>query len=152
MTSNENLDPSLGGDDASSADIEPYDQSPADAVRPVGTQGLAAWIGRDVFDVDGESLGSLAEIYFDVETDEPQFGVVLNGTLIHHRRFVPLVGVVVGPDSIQVDVASEQVKSAPSADSAGDQLTADDESALYHHYRLNYVAPDRESGRRLVRH
>jgi len=149
VTSNETLDPS---DDAGADNVEPVDQSPADAVRPVGTQGLSAWIGRDVFDADGESLGSLAEVYFDVETDEPQFGVVVDGMLIHHRRFVPLVGVVVGPESIQVDVASDQVKSAPNADSAGDQLTADDESALYHHYQLNYVATDRESGRRLVRH
>ena len=34
----------------------------------------------------------------------------------------------------------------------GDQLTAEDESVLYHHYRLNYVPSDRESKKRLVRH
>jgi uncharacterized protein YrrD len=143
MSLNEHSDPGLADNDAGTGNVEPVDQDPADVVRPVGTQGLEAWIGREVLDADGESLGNLAEIYFDVETDEPQFGVVVHGTLIHHRRFVPLAGVVVGPDSIQVGVGGDQVKSAPNAD---------DESALYHHYRLNYVAPDRESGRRLVRH
>lgn len=152
MTLNEHSDPGLDGEDEAPAGVEPVDESLGDVARPIETQDLSAWIGRDVLDVDGGSLGRLEEIYFDVETDEPQFGVVVQGTLVHHRRFVPLVGVVVGPDSLKVDIASDQVKSAPNADSAGDQLTTDDESALYHHYRLNYVASDRESGRRLIRH
>ena len=33
----------------------------------------------------------------------------------------------------------------------GDELSRSDESALYHHYELNYTAPDTESGRRLAR-
>jgi hypothetical protein len=33
----------------------------------------------------------------------------------------------------------------------GDELSRADESALYHHYELNYTPPDTESGRRLAR-
>jgi hypothetical protein len=45
-----------------------------------------------------------------------------------------------------------EVKTAPNIALGGDQLTADDESVLYHHYRLNYTPSDRESRKRLVRH
>jgi hypothetical protein len=33
----------------------------------------------------------------------------------------------------------------------GDELSQADESALYHHYELNYTPPNTESGRRLAR-
>lgn len=152
MSVNEGSDGDPGDAEAGSPHAEPVEARSEDVTPPVETQSLSAWLGREVFDADGEALGSLAEIYFDVDTDEPRFGVVLSGTLIHHRRFVPLVGVVVGPDAIQISATGDQVKSAPNADRAGDQLTPEDESALYHHYRLNYIASDRESGRRLIRH
>ncbi len=40
---------------------------------------------------------------------------------------------------------------APNIELQGDQLSQADESALSHHYQLNYTAPDTESGRRLAR-
>jgi hypothetical protein len=142
--------------DSTAAAGEGDDRSGADAVEAetptVGRQELTAWLDRRVFDVDRESIGRLAEVYFDIESGEPQFGIVAQGSLIHHRRFVPLVGAVVGPESIQVAVSGDQVKGAPSRDIDEGQLTADDESALYHYYHLNYEPTDRESGRRLVRH
>jgi hypothetical protein len=33
----------------------------------------------------------------------------------------------------------------------GDELSETGESALYHHYALNYTPPETESGRRLAR-
>jgi hypothetical protein len=48
-------------------------------------------------------------------------------------------------------VSAEQVKSAPNIELQGGELSRDDESALYHHYELNYTPPDTESGRRLAR-
>ena len=36
-------------------------------------------------------------------------------------------------------------------DTEGDELSQADEAGLYHHYGLNYTAPDTESGRRLAR-
>ena len=44
-----------------------------------------------------------------------------------------------------------EVKGAPNIALEGDQLTAEDESVLYHHYELNYTPSDRESKKRLVR-
>ena len=54
-------------------------------------------------------------------------------------------------DDLQVAVTSEQVKSAPNIEQHGEELSQADESALYHHFELNYTPPSIESGRRLAR-
>jgi hypothetical protein len=46
---------------------------------------------------------------------------------------------------------SPTAQSAPNFELQGDELSRADESALYHHYELNYTPPDTESGRRLAR-
>ena len=128
------------------------EETPEGEARPITHRNLSEWRGRDLNDANGERIGRLEEVYFDVDTDEPQFGTVKEGWLGRHLTFVPLVGAVVGPDNLQVAATVEQVKSAPNIAFEGDQLTAEEESALYHHYRLNYVPSDRESKKRLVRH
>lgn len=87
----------------------------------------------------------------DVETDEPQFATVKEGFIGRHLTFVPLGGIKVGPDQLQVAVAKERIRSAPDIEQHGEELSQTDESALYHHYELNYTPPDTESGRRLAR-
>jgi PRC-barrel domain protein len=118
---------------------------------PVMHRDLGEWRGRDLIDRNGERIGKLEDVYFDVESDEPQFGTVKEGWIGRHLTFVPLVGVTIGPNSLQVAVSKEQVKSAPNIGVEGDELSPAEESALYHHYELNYTPPDRESGRRLAR-
>ena len=44
------------------------------------------------------------------------------------------------------------MKAAPNIALEGEQLSAEDESVLYHHYKLNYTPSERESKKRLVRH
>ena len=90
-------------------------------------------------------------MYVDVETDQPQFGTVKEGFLGRHLTFVPLVGVVVGPDDLRVTVLKERVTSAPDLDLHGQEMSQADESALYHHFEMNYTAISSDSGRRLAR-
>jgi sporulation protein YlmC with PRC-barrel domain len=128
---------------------------PAPAPGPVedaiGRQDLAQWRGKLLVDRDGEKIGKLQDVYVDVETDEPQFGTVKEGHFGRHLTFVPLPGTTIGPDNLQVTVAKEQVEAAPNIDMHGDELSEAGESALYHHYQLNYTAPETKSGRRLAR-
>jgi sporulation protein YlmC with PRC-barrel domain len=119
--------------------------------QTVTQSNIAEWRGKDLIDTSGEKIGKLEEVYVDVETDEPMFGTVKEGLIGRHLTFVPLVGVTVGPDYVQVPVASEKVKAAPNIELHGEELSQADESALYHHYELNYIAPATESGRRLAR-
>lgn len=135
------------------ANVDAEETTPANDALAVTHQDLAQWRGRDLNDANGERIGRLEDVYFDIDTDEPQFGTVKEGSLFgRHLTFVPLVGATVGPENLQVAATVEQVKSAPNIALEGEQLTAEDESALYHHYQLNYTPSDRESRKRLVRH
>ena len=119
--------------------------------QPDSEWNLAEWHGKVLVDRDGEKIGKLQDVYVDVETDEPQFGTVKEGLIGRHLTFVPLGGIKVGPDDLQVAVSRQQVKDAPNIEQHGEELSQADESALYHHYELNYTAPTTESGRRLAR-
>jgi uncharacterized protein YrrD len=133
-----------------SEDTSP-DASSTKVEATIGHQDLSAWRGKDLFDRDGERIGPLEDVYFDVETDEPQFGTVKEGFLDRHYTFVPLTGVTIGPDSLQVAVTKQQVKDAPNMEHEGDALTQADESLLYHYYQLNYTPTEKPGGRRLAR-
>ncbi len=112
---------------------------------------VAEWHGKMLVDRNGEKIGKLQDVYVDVETDEPQFGTVKEGFIGRHLTFVPLGGIRIGPDDLQVAVTKDQVKSAPEIEMHGEELSQADESTLYHHFELNYRPPDTESGRRLAR-
>jgi len=112
---------------------------------------VAEWHGKTLLDHDGEKIGKLQDVYVDVETDAPQFATVKEGFIGRHLTFVPLGGVKVGPDELQVAVYKTQVEDAPNIELHGEELSQADESSLYHHYELNYTPPDTESGRRLAR-
>jgi sporulation protein YlmC with PRC-barrel domain len=112
---------------------------------------VSEWHGKMLVDREGEKIGKLQDVYIDVETDEPQFATVKEGFIGRHLTFVPLGQIKVGPDSLQVAVSKQQVRDAPNLEQHGEELSQADESALYHHYELNYTPPNTESGRRLAR-
>ena len=112
---------------------------------------VADWHGKMLVDCNGEEIGKLQDVYVDVETDEPQFATVKEGFIDRHLTFVPVGGIKVVPHELQVPVMKETVKTAPNIAQHGEELSQADESALYHHYGLNYTPPNTESGRRLAR-
>lgn len=114
-------------------------------------ENIAEWRGKTLVDRDGDKIGKLEDVYVDVETDEPVFGTVKEGLFGRHLTFVPMAGLTIGPDELQVAVSKEQVKDAPNIEREGDELSSADESVLYHHYELNYLPPTTPSGRRLAR-
>ncbi len=126
------------------------DTSPQETAE-VQHRDLSEWRGTDLIDQQGEKIGKLQDVYFDIETDEPQFGTVKEGWISPHLTFVPLIGLTIGPSTLQVSVSKEQIKNAPNIALVGDELSAEAESALYHHYQLNYTPTDTPSGRRLAR-
>jgi sporulation protein YlmC with PRC-barrel domain len=112
---------------------------------------VAEWHGKMLVDSNGEKIGKLQDIYVDVETDEPQFATVKEGFIDRHLTFVPLGGIHIGPDDLQVQVTKDQVRSAPDIEMQGEELSQADESTLYHHFEMNYTPIATESGRRLAR-
>ena len=115
------------------------------------TWNVAEWHGKMIVDRNGENIGKLQDVYVDVENDEPQFATVKEGFIGRHLTFVPLIGIQVGPDDLQVTVTKEQVRSAPDIEMHGEELSQADESTLYHHFEMNYTPISSESGRRLAR-
>ena len=75
--------------------------------------------GKQLVDRDGEKIGKLEAVYVDVENDEPMFGTVKEGLIGRHLTFVPLGGITIGPDNLQVAVSKEQVKERPEHRAAG---------------------------------
>jgi hypothetical protein len=118
---------------------------------PAATWTASDWLGKVIVDANGDRIGKLHDVYVDVENDTPQFGTVKEGFLGRHLTFVPLVGVVVGPDELRVTALKEQVRSAPDLDLQGQEMSQADESALYHHFEMNYTPIASDSGRRLAR-
>ena len=112
---------------------------------------VAEWHGKMLFDRNGERIGKLEDVYVDVETDEPQFATVKEGFINRHLTFVPLTGIQVSPDGLQVAAVKERVRSGPDIEMHGEELSQADESKLYHHFEMNYTPINTESGRRLAR-
>jgi PRC-barrel domain len=76
-------------------------------------RSLAEWRGKYLVDRDGDRIIRLEDVCVDVETDEPMFGTVKEGRFGRYPTFLPLGGVTIGPDDVQVTVSREQVKGAP---------------------------------------
>lgn len=111
---------------------------------------IREWRGHDVVDAEGHKIGDLEAIYVDTATDQPAFGTVKVG-LPGRRRlvFVPFDGARVGPGYVKVAYDKKQVKDAPSIDTDGELLAAD-EQAVFGHYSLTYE-PGAGGERRLAR-
>jgi hypothetical protein len=138
-------------DETSEADPEAQEEAPEPTA--VAHVDFAQWHGKNLVDQAGEVIGRLEDVYFDIESDQPQFGTVKEGGLFvkRHLTFVPLIDVTVGPDYLQAAVSKAQVRDAPNIDLEGDELSQTDESVLYHYYQLNYTPTSAPSGRRLAR-
>src|SRR5438445_13600227 len=100
---------------------------------------VAEWHGKMLVDRDGERIGKLQDVYVDVETDEPQFATDKEGFIGRHLTFVPLGGIKLGREDLQVGVSQEQIKDAPNIEQHGEELSQADESARYHQYELNSI-------------
>ena len=135
-----------------SGEPTPEGQPVEENVEPtVALRDFSEWHGKDLVDSDGERIGKLKDVYFDVETDQPQFATVKEGLFGRHLTFVPLTEMVLGPNDLQVSVSKSLVKNAPNIELQGEALSQEAESTLYHYYQLNYTPSDTPSGRRLAR-
>ncbi len=145
------MEPEDNEPDESTPEVEQVEENIPDTAPTVALRDFSEWHGKDLIDRDGERIGKLEDVYFDVETDQPQFGTVKEGLFGRHLTFVPLADMTLGPNDLQVSVSKSQVKDAPNIELEGDALSQEDESTLYHHYQLNYTPSATPTGRRLAR-
>ncbi len=107
-------------------------------------QELRSVAGRDVFGPGGEKIGSVAQVYADDHTGQPDWFTVHTGLFGMNESFVPLREATVAGDRVEVPYDKATVKDAPNV-SADGHLEPEEERRLYEHYRLDW---DAGNGRR----
>lgn len=110
---------------------------------------LETWRGKPVFD-DNKKLGTLGDVYYDVETHEPEFLCVRTSRVRRKQLLVPARGMIAVPDRLTASWGKTDVKGAPTIKPGAELSVADDERAFRHH-GLPYHRPDTPTGRRLAR-
>jgi uncharacterized protein (TIGR02271 family) len=103
------------------------------------------WQGRTMVDPTGGKLGTIADIYLDNDTGQPEWATVTTGLFGTKQTFVPLAQARAKGDSVQVPYDKNQVKNAPNMQADG-KLSQDDEAELYRHYGLDYTESRSDSG------
>jgi uncharacterized protein (TIGR02271 family) len=106
---------------------------------------LLAKRGEDLYDRDGDKIGTIEEIYLDAHSGEPEWALVNTGMFGTKSSFVPLQEADDDGDTLRVPYEKAQVKDAPSMDPDG-ELSQEDESELYAHYGLDYSESRSDSG------
>lgn len=95
----------------------------------------ASWVGHTAYDPEGNKLGTIQDIYFDDESNQPEWITVKTGLFGKKANFAPLEGARTtdSGEDLVVGYSQDQVKDAPKVDVDG-TLTADEEKRLYEHY------------------
>ncbi len=74
---------------------------------------VQAWPGRTMIDPAGSKIGTIADIYLDDDTGQPEWATVTTGLFGTKQSFVPLDQAEAMGDSVQVPYDKDRVRSAP---------------------------------------
>jgi uncharacterized protein (TIGR02271 family) len=91
--------------------------------------------GAPVTGADGEKLGKVEAIYFDNETDQPEWVAVKSGLFGSHVSLVPLAQGTWNGDTLTVPFGKDALKAAPHHD-PDSSISPTDEEELYRHYGM----------------
>ena len=101
--------------------------------------------GLPVYDSAGDKIGTVEEIFYDEQTDRPEWIGLGTGFFGTKRVLVPVEGAELrGGDGVHVPYSKDQVKDAPDIDS--DEISQDAEASLYSHYGLGYSEQRSDTG------
>ncbi len=92
------------------------------------------WPGKTMVDRDGEEIGTVAEIYLDQQTGQPEWALLERAK---RSVFVPLLGAKPAGDVIQTGYENAVVRNAPAIEPSGERSNAA-ERALCRYYRLPF--------------
>ncbi|MBA3332303.1 MAG: PRC and DUF2382 domain-containing protein [Actinobacteria bacterium] len=92
--------------------------------------------GANVYDSTGDKIGKVVEIFYDEQTNYPEWIGIGTGFFGSKRVLVPVVGARVQESGVTVPYASDHVKDAPDIDS--DEMSQEREKELYSYYGLSY--------------
>jgi len=96
---------------------------------------IARLTDSDVYDTDGDKIGSVGQVYLDAQSGDPSWVTVKTGLFGTKETFVPLQNADVADDRVVVAYAKNQVKDAPRIEADG-PMSRDEEGELYSYYGL----------------
>ncbi|MBB2947151.1 sporulation protein YlmC with PRC-barrel domain [Actinoplanes lutulentus] len=96
---------------------------------------IARLTGADVYDTDGDKVGSVGEVYLDAQGGDPQWVTVRTGLFGTKETFVPLRAASYSGDRITVSYPKGKIKDAPRIDADG-AVSPAEEAELYTYYGL----------------
>jgi PRC-barrel domain protein len=105
---------------------------------------LDRWRALAIVDRDGTTVGTISEFYLDRETGHPTWALVNTGLFGTTQTFVPLVQATEIADGLQVPYEKRHIKDTPRVD-LHDELSPDEEAALFAHYGVEYGPAAEES-------
>jgi uncharacterized protein (TIGR02271 family) len=92
--------------------------------------------GRPVYDAAGDKIGTVDEVFYDEDTQQPEWLGIGTGFFGMRRVLVPLSGAEQAEDGLRVPYSKDQVKDSPDIDS--DEISQDTEQRLAQHYGVGY--------------
>jgi len=96
---------------------------------------LSRLTGTDVYDTDGDKIGSVGQVYLDSQSGDPEWVSVKTGLFGTKETFVPLQRASLSEDRVVVAYDKARAKDAPRVDADGD-LSPAEEQELYTYYGL----------------
>ena len=100
-------------------------------------QDVQTMRGQDLQDNDGDKIGSIADIYLDRQTGEPEWLAVKTGMFGSNLSFVPIREARSTGDAVTVPYEKAKVKDAPNVEADG-ELSEAEEQRLYEHYGISW--------------
>ena len=120
----------------------------------VTLEQISAAHGAAVYTPDGGKIGEVEEIFYDTQTQQPEWIGIGTGFLGTKRVLVPVDGARLESDGLYVPYSEEQVKNSPDID--GDEISDSTEQELYAYYKqysgeTQSGTPDREAESTMTR-
>ncbi len=103
---------------------------------------LELWIGRHAVDSEGQKVGTVADVYVDDATGQPEWLAIVTGLFGTRISFAPLAGAEENGDDISVPFSKSLIKDSPNVEADG-QLSEEEEERLYRHYGKTYARTER---------
>ena len=102
-------------------------------------------IGSTAYDSDGDKIGTVGNVYYDDETDQPKWLTVNTGFFGTNESFVPVQAAdLAGDGRVTVTYDKAMVKDAPNVNEDGHLSVEDEQQALQllrarqHHHQRHY--------------
>jgi hypothetical protein len=96
--------------------------------------------GRAAFDVNGDRVGTIGQVYVDAQNGRPLWVTISTGLFGLQESFAPLHGATTDGDNLRLTVTKDMVQDAPRAD-AGAHVKGNGPQALFTYYE-GFLADD----------